>query len=171
MAKELIDRVVAETIPGDFTFDSFFSNGPIMNYIQRHGRGYIGNLKFNRVIEVSGQHTTVSAWTKTLRPLMQTKFTVGDHTQWYFTKTVRISNVNHPVRLLVLWSSEDVTKACKVLVTNRIHWKAHRILKVYKRRWTGTETCHRDRKQHLGMGDCQLCDGMGQTSSWWCTPS
>jgi DDE superfamily endonuclease len=151
LAKELIDWVVAEGIPGDFTFDSYFANGPIMNHIQRHGRGYIGDLKFNRVITVGGQGMTVSAWTKTLRPLMRTKFTVAGRTQWYFTKTVRISKVNHPVRLLVLWSSADAPQACKVLVTNRIHWEAHRILKVYKRRWTGTETYHRDGKQHLGM--------------------
>lgn len=163
LAKELIDWVVAEEIPGDFTFDSYFANGPIMNHIQRHGRGYIGDLKFNRVITVSGQELTVSAWIRTLRPLMRTKFTVGDHTQWYFTKTVRIPKVNHPVRLLVLWSSADATEARKVLVTNRIHWEAHRILKVYKRRWTGTETYHRDGKQHLGMGECQLRDGLGQT--------
>jgi hypothetical protein len=37
------------------------------------------------------------------------------------------------------------------------------MLKAYKRRWTGTETFHRDGKQHLGMGDCQLRSGLGQT--------
>src|SRR5215216_8175316 len=52
LTKQLIDWVVAEGIPGDFTFDSYFTNGPIMNHIQRHNRGYIGDLKFNRVITV-----------------------------------------------------------------------------------------------------------------------
>lgn len=37
------------------------------------------------------------------------------------------------------------------------------MLKVYRHRWTGTETFHRDGKQELGMGDCQLRDGVGQT--------
>lgn len=144
-------------IPIDNTF------GPIMNHIQRHSRGYGGDLKFNRLITVSGQDMTVSAWTATLGPLVRTKFTVGNRTQGYFTKTVRLPKVNHPVRLLVLWSSADATEPRKVLVTTRIHWEAHRILKVYKRRWSGTETYHRDGKQHLGMGEGQLRDGMGQT--------
>jgi hypothetical protein len=36
-------------------------------------------------------------------------------------------------------------------------------LNVYRHRWTGTETFHRDGKQHLGMGDCQLRTAKGQT--------
>jgi hypothetical protein len=63
----------------------------------------------------------------------------------------------------VLWSEGEAKEPRKVLVTNCTHWEAHRILKVYKRRWTGTETMHRDGKQHVGMGACQLRDGLGQT--------
>ena len=37
------------------------------------------------------------------------------------------------------------------------------MVRVYRHRWTGTETFHRDGKQQLGMGDCQLRDGEGQT--------
>ena len=36
-------------------------------------------------------------------------------------------------------------------------------MRVYRHRWTGTETFHRDGKQQLGMGDCQLRDVQGQT--------
>lgn len=163
LAKELIDWVVAENIPGDFTFDSYFTNAPIMNHIQQHGRGYIGDLKANRTIVVSGQEYIASEWVKTLTPLVRTKFTVAGHTQWYFTKSVRIPKVNHPVRILVLWSEAEAKTPRKILMSNRTHWEAHRILKVYKRRWSGTETFHRDGKQHLGMGECQLRDGQGQT--------
>ena len=34
---------------------------------------------------------------------------------------------------------------------------------VYRHRWTGTETFHRDGKQELGLGDCQVRTGEGQT--------
>jgi hypothetical protein len=37
------------------------------------------------------------------------------------------------------------------------------IVRVYRHRWTGTETFHRDGKQQLGLGDCQLRDFQGQT--------
>ena len=163
LAKELVDWVVAEEIPGDFTFDSYFTNAPIMNHIHAKQRTYVGDLKANRAIVVSGQETTVSVWVKTLTPLLRTKFTVAGHTQWYFTKSIHIPKVTHPVRILVLWSEADATEPRKILITNRTYWEAHRILKVYKRRWTGTETFHRDGKQHLGMGECQLRDGKGQT--------
>jgi DDE superfamily endonuclease len=163
LVKELVDWVVTEAIPGDFTFDSYFTNAPIMNHIHGKERTYIGDLKANRLILVSGQEQTVSDWVKSLTPLLRTKFTVAGHTQWYFTKSVRLPKVSHPVRILVLWSEADAKMARKMLITNRTHWEAHRILKVYKRRWTGTETFHRDGKQHLGMGECQLRDGRGQT--------
>jgi hypothetical protein len=151
LAKELIDWVVAEAIPGDFTFDSYFTNAPIANHIHAVDRGYVGDLKANRVIIVRGQETTVSAWVKTLTPVMRTRFTVADQTQWYFTMTLRVPRITHPVRILVLWASADAAEPRKILLTNRTYWEAHRILKVYKRRWTGTETFHRDGKQHLGM--------------------
>ena len=36
-------------------------------------------------------------------------------------------------------------------------------MRVYRHRWTGTETFPRDGKQQLGLGDCQLRDLQGQT--------
>ena len=44
LAKELIDWVVAEGIPGDFTFDSYFSNAPIINQIDGKRRTFIGDM-------------------------------------------------------------------------------------------------------------------------------
>ena len=49
------------------------------------------------------------------------------------------------------------------MITNRVGWEIIRILTVYRKRWTGTETFHRDGKQQLGMGDCQLRSRLGQT--------
>jgi hypothetical protein len=67
------------------------------------------------------------------------------------------------VRVVVLWAEERSKTARKILITNRTYWEIHRVIKTYRKRWTGTETFHRDGKQHLGMGDCQLRNGEGQT--------
>jgi hypothetical protein len=81
LTKELVDWVLTHDIPGDFTFDSYFTNAPMMNHIHGKGRASIGDLKANRTIVVSGQATSVSAWSRTLTPLLRTKFTVAGHTQ------------------------------------------------------------------------------------------
>jgi hypothetical protein len=88
---------------------------------------------------------------------------IGDQRQWYFTVTVRIPGVNHKVRIVILWRYRNDDRHCKILVTNRITWEVSRIVRVYRHRWTGTETFHRDGKQQLGLGDCQLRDVQGQT--------
>ena len=67
------------------------------------------------------------------------------------------------MRIVILWRYRHDPEPIKILVTNRITWEVTRILQVYRYRWTGTETFHRDGKQQLGMGDCQLRDPQGQT--------
>lgn len=161
---ELIDWVVSEDIPGDIVFDSYFTNAEIVNHVHAKQRGYVGDLKANRKIIVEGREWKVSDWiTRQLLPSCRKKITVAGQTQWYFTKSIRLPTVNHPVRIVVLWASERAEKPRKILITNRTYWEVHRILKTYRKRWTGTETFHRDGKQHLGMGECQLRSGLGQT--------
>jgi hypothetical protein len=161
---ELIDWVVSEDIPGDIAFDSYFTNAEIINHVHAKQRGYVGDLKANRKIIVEGHEWKVSDWiTRQLLPACRKKITVAGRTQWYFTKSIRLPTVNHPVRIVVLWAAERADKPRKILITNRTYWEIHRVLKTYRKRWTGTETFHRDGKQHLGMGECQLRSGVGQT--------
>ena len=161
---ELIDWVVAEGIPGEFTFDSYFTNAPTLNHINAASRSYVGDLKANRIVTVDGRDLQASEWIAThLLPACRKKITVAGVTQWYFTKTVRIPKLDHYVRVVVLWPEERAKTPRKILITNRTYWEVHRVLKTYRKRWSGTETFHRDGKQHLGMGDCQLRSGEGQT--------
>ncbi len=160
---ELIDWVVAHAIPGTFTFDSYFTNAEVLNHLHGHDRGYVGDLKLNRKIVVAGQEQVVSAWGATIPKDARHAITIHGKTQYWFSKTVQIPKVKHPVRLLLLWREREQAEPTKVLATNRTFWEVTRILKAYRHRWTGTETLHRDGKQHLGMGDCQLRNGVGQT--------
>jgi hypothetical protein len=164
LCKELVDWVVDQCIPGDFTFDSYFTNAEILNHIDSYGRNYVGDLKFNRTITVDGKDWKASDWVKTqLGPLCRRKTNVDGKVQWFFTKSIRIPGISHTVRIVVLWKQQRDAESAKMLITNRTYWEVHRILKTYRKRWIGTETFHRDGKQHLGMGACQLRNGEGQT--------
>lgn len=160
---ELVDWVIRKRIHGDFTFDCYFTNEHILNYIEGKGRGYVGDLKFNRRVVVNGQEQKVSDVAVAIKPEERRLVEIGGSRQWYWTKVVRLPGVKHKVRLVILWGHKQDKEAVKILVSNRIVWEISRILRVYRRRWTGTETFHRDGKQNLGMGDCQLRSGRGQT--------
>ena len=166
---QLIDWVCDQEIPGDFTFDNYFTNAEILNHIHSkrlpngQPRAYVGDLKFNRKLVWHGRTLKASELAAAVAPDSRKPVDIGDRRQWYFTATVQIPNVNHKVRIVILWKHQDDAEAVKILISNRTTWEVSRILRVYRHRWTGTETFHRDGKQQLGMGDCQLRDPEGQT--------
>jgi hypothetical protein len=166
--QELVDWVAEQQIPGTFAMDSYFTNAPILNYI--HGkpltdgrpRGYVGSLKFNRKLAYRGRTVKASELAAQIGPELRKSLKEGDKQQWYFTCTLRIPDVQHKVRIVILWPSRTAEQPRIILVTNRVQWEVTRVVRVYRHRWTGTETFHRDGKQQLGMGDCQLRTRVGQ---------
>ncbi len=166
---ELVDWVIKHRIPGDFTIDSYFTNAKILNHI--HGkkdssgtpRAYVGDLKFNRHIVWKGEEMRADVMAAQIEAGTRKSLRRDGKQQWYFTATIQIPEIRHKVRIVILWGKKHDKEPKKILVTNRTAWEVVRILGVYRNRWTGTETFHRDGKQELGMGDCQLRDGQGQT--------
>jgi hypothetical protein len=169
LAIELIDWVCQRQIPGDFAFDNYFTNAEILNHIHgqtgldKRPRAYVGDLKFNRTLLYRGGKLSASDLAASIEPESRKPVQIGERKQWYFTVTLRIPGVHHKVRIVVLWKAQQDKEAVKILVSNRTTWEVSRILRVYRHRWTGTETFHRDGKQALGMGACQLREDQGQT--------
>lgn len=70
--RQLIDWVCDREIPGDFTFDSYFTNAANLNHIHakqdRFGqpRAYIGDLKFNRKISFRGRELKAEEFAATI---------------------------------------------------------------------------------------------------------
>lgn len=163
LGKQLVDWVIAHDIPGTFTFDSYFSSVELLEHIHHQERVYVGDIKLNRTVIVEGKEWKLSEWAKTIPHSARHPLTLNGKTQYWFSKSVRLPKLKHPIRLVLLWREREAEQVSKVVGTNRTRWELVRILKAYRHRWTGTETFHRDGKQHLGMGDCQLRKGLGQT--------
>jgi hypothetical protein len=164
---ELIDWVVEQQIPGTFAFDSYFTNTAICNQIAGYGRAYVGDLKFNRKVWFRGTELRAAEVAAQIPAGDRKKVTVGERTQWYFTKKIWLPDYTHAVRIVILWEHWNGKAPVKILITNQTHWEVTRVLRGYGQRWTGTETLHRDGKQHLGLGDCQLRSGEGQTRHFY----
>jgi hypothetical protein len=169
LAKDLVDWVSHKQIPGVFTFDSDFTNAPILNYIHskeiepEQPRGYVGSLKLNRKLYHQGKEIKASDLAAAITPSDRKPIQTSRGEQWYFSRTLTIPEVNHRVRMVILWDEREDRSPRLILVTNRTYWEAVRVVREYGHRWRGTETFHRDGKQQLGMGDCQMRSSKGQT--------
>ena len=167
--RQLVDWACERAIPGDFAFDCYFCSAENLTHIHSkkdqydQPRAYVGDLKFNRKLWHRGRELKAEEFAASILPESRKELRRGDQRQWYFTCSIRIPDVDHKVRIVIIWKNRRDQSPAKILVTNRTKWEVTRIVRGYRCRWTGTETYHRDGKQQLGMGDCQLRSGQGQT--------
>jgi uncharacterized protein YndB with AHSA1/START domain len=135
----LIDWVCERNIPGDFAMDGYFTSAEVLNHIHgktdRFGRprGYVGDLKRNRKVQWKGQVIKVTEPAASIPPEDRKEWRIGDQRQWSFTVTLHIPEVNHKVRIVILWRYRQDSEPIKILVTNRIAWETSRIVRRMRR--------------------------------------
>jgi hypothetical protein len=159
----LINDAIARGIPGDCTCDSYCTSAKVLNHLESTKRAYVGDLKLNRKLVYEGREQTLQQVARQMPWRAKKPVRVGNRRYWDFSKQMRMPDVNPPVRMVLLWKERDDAEASKARVSNRLLWEVIRMVLVYRHRWTGTETLHRDGKQELGLGDCQVRHGEGQT--------
>jgi hypothetical protein len=120
-------------------------------------------LTFNRNLYCRGEEVKANALAASIPASARKPIKTGHGDQWYFTRSLDIPDVKHKVRIVIIWDEPTDVVPRIMLVSNRTYWEATRVVREYQHRWTGTETYHRDGKQNLGMGDCQLRSSNGQT--------
>jgi hypothetical protein len=145
------------------TLDSYFTSAKVLNHIASSHRSYVGDLKRNRKVVYEGREQSLQAVAKQMSWQAKKPVRMGSRRYWYVRKQMRIPAVTHPVRMVVFWQERDDTEASKALVRHRLTGEVMRMVVGYRHRWIGTETLHRDGKQALGLGDCQVRSGAGQT--------
>lgn len=98
---ELIDDTLARGIPGDFTFDSYFTSAKGLNHLHRQRRAYVGDLKLNRNVVYEGREQKLNAVAQQIRWQDKKPVRVGTRRYWYFSKQMRIPEIDHPVRIVL----------------------------------------------------------------------
>lgn len=135
----------------------------ILNHLHSVQRGYVGDLKLNRQVVYEGREQKLQDVARQMPWAAKKPVRMGNTRYGYCSKQMRLPEVTHPVRIVLCWRAQEAGEASQALVSNRLGWEVMRMVLVYRYRWTGTATFHRDGKQPLGLGDCQVRNGEGQT--------
>jgi hypothetical protein len=160
---ELIEDVITRGIPGDCTFDRYGTRAKVLKHMQGTKRAYVGDRKLNRKVGYDGREQSLQAVARQMPWQANKPVRVGNRRYWYCRKQIRIPAIAHPVRMVLFWKERADAEARQALVSHRLWWEVMRMVVVYRHRWTGTETFHRDGKQEWGLGDGQVRNGEGQT--------
>jgi hypothetical protein len=170
LAVELVEEAMRCKVLFDVVvFDAWYLAEAWVRVLARRRKDWISVLNTNRLLETASVHLRdANAWllplpgphiaVEELVPLIPANAyrsrTVGEHTSWCCTLGVRIPTLGQ-VRIVVSCEHESLTGRYVVLVTNRVDWKAAKIIALYLPRWP-TETFYQDSKGHLGFNEYRM---------------
>ena len=161
-------------------FDGWYLSEELVEVAGRRRKDWISILKKNRnletnsfklkdadgqVIELENEHIAVEEFVKRVPPKAFLEVKVDNKIYWTLTLAVHIPKLGK-VRLVISYDNADLTGTYAVLVTNRVDWKAQRIIATYLQRWP-IETFYQDGKELLGL-DEYLMRNAKAVGKHWC---
>jgi hypothetical protein len=180
LAIELLDAAIQHNVPFRvLLFDSWYLSEELVSMARSRKKDWISLLKKNRNLEtnsfvlkdaagqpirLAGPHIAVEDLVPLIPPTAYRAVTIGDHTYWTFTLTVRLPGLGK-VRLVVSFQNAELTGTYAVLVSNRVNWNAQRLLTLYLQRWP-IETFYQDGKGHLGLDEYRMRNAEAIQKHW-----
>ena len=176
----LLEAAIRHKVPlSVLLFDSWYLAEELVSMARYRKKDWISLLKKNRNLEttsfvlkdaagqpipLAGPHVAVEDLVPLLPRTAYRALTVRDTTYWTFTLAVRIVGLGK-VRLVVSFENAEWTGTYAVLVTNRVDWKAPRIITLYVQRWP-IETFYQDGKGHLGLDTYRMRNAEAIGTHW-----
>jgi DDE superfamily endonuclease len=177
---DLLEAAIRHKVPFSVLwFDSWYLAKELVSMARYRNKDWISLLKKNRNLETNsfvlkdttgqsirlgGPHIAVEDLVPLIPATAYRAVTVRDKTSGTFTRAVRIAGLGK-VRLVVSFEHAELTGTSAVLVTNRVDWKAQRIMALDLRRWP-IETFYQDGKTHLGLDEYRMRNAEAIGKHW-----
>jgi DDE superfamily endonuclease len=170
LAIDLVEEAIASKVPfGVVVFDAWYLAEDLVQVLARRRKEWLRLLKKNRLLETAsfrlrdadgwtlklpGPHIAVEDLVPLLPATASRPVNVSGQTYGCLTLAVRIPGLGK-VRLVVSFEEESLMGRSVVLVTNRVDWRAAKIIRLYGQRWP-TETFYQDGTGHLGFHEYRM---------------
>lgn len=180
LAVDLLEAAIRHKLPFKVVlFDSWYLAEDFVAVLQRRHKDWISILKKNRNLEtnsfvlkdaagkripLSGPHIHVEDLVPLIPANAYRAVTVKGKTYWTFTLTARLPSLGK-VRLVISFDNAKLTGTYAVLVTNRVDWRAQKIIATYLQRWP-IETFYQDGKGHLGLDEYRMRNAEAIQKHW-----
>jgi len=154
-------------------FDSWYLCPKLAEYIASLGLDWISEAKSNRMVWIARKRMSLAEYAASLPTEAFREAEIYGRRYWYFSRCLWMSKLGK-VRVAIAYPSTALRASDnaalegepKFLVTNRLDWEKHKILRTYTWRWE-IEAFYREVKQHLGLEDYQL-RGLRGILRHWC---
>ena len=168
LAQELLSeakqrfRLAAQTA----AFDAAYLCPAMTRQCTALGLDWIAGCQSNRsVLGDSGRKVSVGEHVARAPAEHYRPVRVNGRIYYCFTHTVNMPSLGGRVRLLAVHERADLGDEVRLLVTNRLDWSAHRVLRRYGHRWA-IERGYRAAKCVLGFSAYQIRQMSGITKHW-----